>query len=1025
MAIKLIELANDLNFGVESLTSELTNNGIEVPNNPNARIDEATFLLIMKVFHDSLPKEKIDAMMLKYVAPKTKPSSRSTTTHRTATKGTASEKKTSAEKDDASTPSKPEVIVKGHISLPDKKKAKPNAMPTKEVESEKNTATTSTITEKPGVKTPEKKAEPKEQPNVLSGAEEKKSEKDPVTQAEKTQPEKEHPAPVIEKLGSISLEPTLKKKSAKADKPKEEPKKATKEKSKEVSEKPSAKPVMATPHKEEEVAKPVSNEEKEAKPTKKTVAEPEKKEALTEEKKEDAPAAAQSGDNQEPEIFRFNSASDAPKFTVVGKIDLEEVAPSRKKGERGGKRKRINSRAVDIKKEAARGVDPSTSAEARKRARSASATQAQTGKNQSKRNKKGRKEQPKAEISEEEVQRQVKETLARLTRKPSDGRRGRKEHVRTQSERPAEGEQKTIKITEFVTVNDLANMMDKPVNELITICWNIGLMVNINTRLETESIEMLAEEFGFKTEFVSADVVEAIKAEEQEDSEEDLVPRPPVVTIMGHVDHGKTSLLDYIRKTNVITGEAGGITQHIGTYNVTLPSGRKITFLDTPGHEAFTAMRSRGAKVTDIVIIIVDATQKVMPQTIEALNHAAAAGVPIVFAINKIDQPTSNPNRIKEELAGLNYLVEEWGGKYQCQEISAKFGQGVPELLEKVLLEADVLDLKANPDRNANGMIIESALDRGRGYVSRILVQNGTLRTGDIVLAGKYFGRVKALTDEAGNRLEEAGPSIPATMLGLDGAPSAGDAFNVLSSEQEAKDIARRRQQLEREQGIRTQKMLTLDDIGHRIAVGNFKELNLIIKGDVDGSIEALSDSLIRLSTEEIVVKVIHKAVGQISESDVVLAEASEAIIIGFQVRPGVQARRLAEQDGVEIRTYSVIYDAIDDVKSAMEGMLSPEIRETVTAQLEVLQTFDITKVGTVAGCMVKEGKIKRSDKVRIIRDGIVIYTGEIASLKRFKDDAKEVPTGLECGLQVVNYNDLKQGDSIESFMETEVKKKL
>ena len=640
----------------------------------------------------------------------------------------------------------------------------------------------------------------------------------------------------------------------------------------------------------------------------------------------------------------------------------------------------------------------------------------------------------KAEVSEEDVQKQIKETLARLTNKTNKNNKGAKyrrdkrdalqkrEHELQEQE---EKESKILKLTEFVTANDLANMMDVPVTKVIGTCMSIGIMVSINQRLDAETINIVAEEFGFKTEYVSADVVEAIKAEEEEDNEEDWVPRPPIVTVMGHVDHGKTSLLDNIRNANVIAGEAGGITQHIGAYNVKLQNGRHITFLDTPGHEAFTAMRARGAKVTDIAIIIVAADDSVMPQTVEAINHAAAAGVPIVFAINKIDKPHANPDKIKEELANMNYLVEDWGGKYQCQEISAKKGIGVEELLEKVLLEADLLDLKANPNRRAVGSIIESSLDKGRGYVSTVLVENGTLKMGDIVLAGTHFGRIKAMFNERNQRVKEAGPSEPVLILGLNGAPQAGDTFNVLETEQEAREIANRREQLQRELGLRTQKMLTLDDIGRRIAVGNFQELNVIVKGDVDGSVEALSDSLIRLSTEEIQVNVIHKAVGQISESDVVLAAASNAIIIGFQVRPSQLARRNAEKEGVEIRLYSIIYDAINEVKSAMEGMLSPEIREEITANVEVQQVFKISKVGTVAGCIVKEGKIKRTNKIRLIRDGIVIYSGELGSLKRFKDDAREVVAGQDCGLNITNFNDIQVGDIIEAYEETEVKKTL
>lgn len=566
-------------------------------------------------------------------------------------------------------------------------------------------------------------------------------------------------------------------------------------------------------------------------------------------------------------------------------------------------------------------------------------------------------------------------------------------------------------------------MMDVPVTDVISTCMSLGVMVAINQRLDAETINIVAEEYGFKTKFVSADVIEAIA--EEEDDPKDLVPRPPIVTVMGHVDHGKTSLLDNIRNTNVIAGEAGGITQHIGAYNVQLSDGRKITFLDTPGHEAFTAMRARGAQVTDVAIIIIAADDDIMPQTIEAINHAKAAGVPIVFAINKIDKPEANPNKIKERLAEMNYLVEEWGGKYQSQDISAKKGIGVQELMEKVLLEADLLELKANPNRNAKGSVIESSLDKGRGYIATVLVQNGTLKQGDIVLAGTYYGRIKAMFNERNQRIEKAGPSEPALILGLNGAPQAGDTFYVMENEQEARAIANRREQLQREQSIRTQKLLSLDDIGRRIAIGNFKQLNIIVKGDVDGSVEALSDSLIQLSTDEIQVNVIHKAVGQISESDVTLAAASDAIIIGFQVRPSMAARKEAEKEGVEIRLYSIIYDAIEDVKSAMEGMLSPDIKEEITANLEVRDVFKITKVGTVAGCMVKEGKIKRTSKIRLIRDGIVIYTGELDSLKRFKEDVKEVAAGYECGLNIKNFNDIKIGDVIEAFEEVEVKKTL
>ena len=634
------------------------------------------------------------------------------------------------------------------------------------------------------------------------------------------------------------------------------------------------------------------------------------------------------------------------------------------------------------------------------------------------------------DVNEEDVARQVKETLARLTNKSkSKGAKYRKEKRELAESRMQElenqelAESKVLKLTEFVTANELANMMNVSVTQVIGTCMSVGIMVSINQRLDAETINLVAEEFGFMTEYVSAEVSQAIV--EEEDNEADLLPRAPIVTVMGHVDHGKTSLLDYIRKSNVIAGEAGGITQHIGAYNVKLDDGRRITFLDTPGHEAFTAMRARGAKVTDIAIIIVAADDNVMPQTREAINHAQAAGVPIVFAINKIDKPGANPDKIKEELAAMNMMVEEWGGKYQSQDISAKKGIGVKELMEKVLLEAEMLDLKANPNRRATGSIIESSLDRGRGYLATVLVSNGTLKQGDIVLAGSCFGRVKAMFNERNQKLKEAGPAEPALILGLNGAPAAGDTFHVFETEQEAREIANKREQLQREQGLRTTKMLTLDEVGRRLALGDFHELNIIVKGDVDGSVEALSDSLIKLSTDKIQVNVIHKGVGQISESDVTLAAASDAIIVGFQVRPSTAAAKLAEQEGVDIRKYSIIYDAIEEVKSAMEGMLAPTLKEQVTSTIEVREVFNISKVGMVAGAMVKTGKVKRSDRARLIRDGIVIFTGNINALKRFKDDVKEVGTNFECGISLVACNDIKPGDVIETFEEIEVKQTL
>lgn len=755
-------------------------------------------------------------------------------------------------------------------------------------------------------------------------------------------------------------------------------------------------------------------------------------------------------------VFRLNhTAQAAPQLKVKGHIDLaalnQSTRPKKKTKEEKRKEREEKNRQAGGDRSRQGGTGQNASESKKKRVRigkervdvNAVAGQ-QNGKKRDnapganqqgggKHNKNKNRQQPviKAEVSDEDVAKQVKETLARLTNKNKAGkgakyRKEKRENARASMEEQLEeqaAESKVLKLTEFVTANELAVMMDVPVTQVISTCMSIGIMVSINQRLDAETINLVAEEFGFKTEYVSAEVSEAVN--EEEDDEEDLVPRAPIVTVMGHVDHGKTSLLDYIRKTNVIAGEAGGITQHIGAYNVTLESGRHITFLDTPGHEAFTAMRARGAQVTDIAIIIIAADDDIMPQTKEAINHAMAAGVPIVFAINKVDKPAANPDKIKEGLAAMNFLVEDWGGKYQSQDISAKKGIGVEELLEKVLLEAEMLDLKANPNRKATGSIIESSLDKGRGYVATVLVSNGTLRVGDIVLAGTNYGRVKAMFNERNQRVKEIGPAQAATILGLNGAPTAGDTFHVMDTEQEAREITNKREQLQREQGLRTQKILTLDEVGRRIALGGFQELNVIVKGDVDGSIEALSDSLIKLSTEKIAVNVIHKGVGQISESDVALAAASEAIIIGFQVRPSASARKMAEQQGVDIRLYSIIYDAIEEVKSAMEGMLAPEVKEEVTATVEVRQVYHISKVGTVAGAYVVDGKVQRSNKARVIRDGIVVHTGQINALKRFKDDVKEVGTNFECGISLVNYNDLREGDMIETYQEVEVKAKL
>ena len=745
-------------------------------------------------------------------------------------------------------------------------------------------------------------------------------------------------------------------------------------------------------------------------------------------------------DSKEDDVFKpVSETVSGPQLKVVGKVDLtsinQQTRPRKKskeekrneriakaQAENAGKkkRKRIGKEKVDI--ESAGNQPASQSGKGR------GGKDDQGGK-RSKDKKNRRPLRP--EVSEEDVQRQMKETLARLTAKNSKKaaatrRREKREEFREELREEAAmaaAQSKVLKLTEFVTANDLASMMNVPINKVIATCMSLGVMVSINQRLDAETINIVADEFGFKTEYTSAEVAEAIS--DEEDDPADLVQRPPVVTVMGHVDHGKTSLLDYIRNSNVIAGEAGGITQHIGAYNVKLPNGRRITFLDTPGHEAFTAMRARGAKVTDIVIVIVAADDNVMPQTVEALNHASAAGVPIIFAINKIDKPSANPEKIKEELAQMNYLVEDWGGKYQSQDISAKKGIGVAELMEKVLLEADMLDLKANPNRKATGSVIESSLDKGRGYVATVLIDNGTLHVGDIVLAGTHFGKIKAMFNERNVRITESGPSTPVLILGLDGAPTAGDKFNVMDTDQEARQIANKREQLQREQSRRTQHRVSLEDIGRRRALGEFHELNCIVKGDVDGSIEALSDSLIKLSTPEVQVNVIHKAVGAITESDVTLAAASDAYIIGFQVRPSASAKRAAEQEGVDIRLYSIIYDAIEEVKSAMEGMLQPDIKEEVTGTAEVRQVYHISKVGTIAGAMVTEGKVKRQSKVRLIRDGIVIHTGELASLKRFKDDAKEVTSGYDCGFSIKSYNDLQEGDIIEAFEEIEVHKTL
>ena len=833
--------------------------------------------------------------------------------------------------------------------------------------------------------------------------------------------------PQIKIQGKIDLDSLSKKPTVQKEEPESQPE-----------------PVVATPEPEipeieEQVAATVEPEEvavTEEVPVESTVAEVEEEEVV--EEVEDNQTEEDTA--EEANIFKTKNEQkmlNAPQLKIQGKIDLSSINQStrpkkktkeerRKEREEKAaaqrverkKRVRIGKERVDIN-DAANQQQPTPAA-------------ANNKNNAGKKSKNRKRNQRPLEVNEEDVARQVKETLARLTNKTNQNKKGAKyrkekrEAVQERLNEEAKAERKdskTLKLTEFVTVSELATMMDVGVNQVIGTLMSVGIMVSINQRLDAETINLVADEFGFKTEYVSAEVQEAVS--EEEDDENDLIPRAPIVTVMGHVDHGKTSLLDHIRNTNVIAGEAGGITQHIGAYSVTLNNGQRITFLDTPGHEAFTAMRARGTQVTDIAIIIVAADDSVMPTTKEAIAHAQAASVPMVFAINKIDKPGANPDKIREDLSQMNLLVEEWGGKYQCQEISAKKGTGVHELLDKVLLEAEMLELKANPNRKATGSIIESSLDKGRGYVSTVLVSNGTLKVGDIVIAGTSWGRIKAMFNERNQRIEKAGPSEPCIILGLNGAPTAGDTFHVLDTEQEAREIANKRLQLQREQGLRTQKKFTLDDISHRIALGEFHELNIIVKGDTDGSIEALSDSFLKLSTEKVQVNVISKAVGQISENDVMLASASDAVIVGFQVRPSADARKAADREGVEINTYSVIYDAIDDVKSAMVGMLDKVKKEVVTGQVEVKQVFKISKVGTVAGAMVTEGKVHRSDKARVVRDGIVVHTAPIDALKRYKDDVKEVATGLECGISLVNFNDIQEGDVIETFMEIEVQQKL
>ena len=1035
MTIRLNKVTRDLNVGISTVVEFLQKKGFAVEANPNTKITEEQYALLVKEFSTdkNLRLESERFIQERQNKDRNKASvSIDGYEAETTEKAKVEEIKTVIPED-----ARPKFKPVGKIDLDKLNNRKPVV---EKVEEKKVEETAPVVKEEPK---PQPKPEPRPEPKP-----EPKPEVKPEPKPESKPEPKPAPAP------APKPEPVVK----------EEPKVVVEEKTT---------PAPVVPHKEEmkkETPAPAAPAKEEPKPV----------------AAEEAPV--KSG---EEEIFTIHKPEFVSKINIIGQIDLatlnqstrpkkktkEEKRKEREEKEKirqdqkklmkeaiikeirrednkvkdgkekdndpnGNKKKRLrinnNKEKVDINNASnfQRGGDnrPGGGGKPQGAGGQGGGGNNHPGGNRNNRNNnnKDRFKKPviKQEVKEEDVAKQVKETLARLTSKgKSKTSKYRKDKRDMASNRMQEMEDremadsKVLKITEFVTANELASMMDVSVTQVIATCMSIGIMVSINQRLDAETINLVAEEFGYKTEYVSAEVAQAIV--EEEDAEEDLEPRAPIVTVMGHVDHGKTSLLDYIRKANVIAGEAGGITQHIGAYNVKLEDGRKITFLDTPGHEAFTAMRARGAKVTDVVIIIVAADDNVMPQTKEAINHAMAAGVPIVFAINKIDKPTANADKIKEELAAMNYLVEEWGGKYQSQDISAKKGLGVNDLLEKVLLEAEMLDLKANPNRKATGSIIESSLDKGRGYVATMLVSNGTLRVGDIVLAGTAYGKVKAMFNERNQRLKEAGPSEPVLILGLNGAPAAGDTFHVIDTEQEAREIANKREQLQREQGLRTQKMLTLDEVGRRLALGDFHELNIIVKGDVDGSVEALSDSLIKLSTEQVQVNVIHKGVGAISESDVSLAAASDAIIIGFQVRPSNAAAKLAENEGVDIRKYSVIYDAIEEVKAAMEGMLAPQVKEQVTATIEVREVFNITKVGLVAGAVVKTGKVKRSDKARLIRDGIVIFTGSINALKRFKDDVKEVGTNFECGISLTNCNDIKVGDMIESYEEIEVKQTL
>ncbi|MBR4197175.1 MAG: translation initiation factor IF-2 [Bacteroidales bacterium] len=968
-SIRLSKAAKEFNIGVSTAVEFLRKKGHQIDDNPNTKISEDLYDLLAKNFQsERAVKENADKIQIS-----------------TPVKKSIVEADKPAAADTEATKEDSEIIIKNF---------------------NKNEETSQEKSEEPA-KPAEKKTKKTEKKTKDAPAKEKEEAPAPAEEEKPAETEESFEPKVITSDDSNLSVKVVKKIDLESINEKNRPSKKTKEQK--------------------------EKERKERKKNSDAIVEAMAAKAAEEQRKSDTPQPEATAPEPEPEPKKEPETikAVAPKLEgpkILGKIDLptpeQRTKPSKKEeGGRKKKRKRIGEGPVDINNPSNQGGNAP-----KKKEKQSEAPAQGSGK---KRDKKA-KAKPAVVIDEKEIEKQIHDNLARLApmgkSKTSKHRREKRKKIHEQIEDQQIMEmesQNVLKVTEFVTANDLATMMNKPVNEIISTCFMVGIPISINQRLGAETIQLIAEEFGFQINFVSAEVVDAISEIEEHDSEEDLKPRNPIVTVMGHVDHGKTSLLDYIRKTNVIAGEAGGITQHIGAYEVEMPDGRKITFLDTPGHEAFTAMRARGASITDIAIIVIAADDKVMPQTIEAINHAQAANVPIVFAINKIDKPGADPDRIKTELANMNYLVEEWGGKYQSQDIAAKKGINIDELLEKVLLEAEMLDLKANPNKRAKGTIIESSLDKGRGYVAKILVQDGTIRQGDPVVAGSHFGRVKAMYNERNQIVKEAGPSTPVLLLGLDGAPQAGDTFNVMENEKEAKEIATRRHQLQREQTIRTQTHITLDEIGRRIALGDFKELNLIVKGDVDGSVEALSDSLLKLSTSEVQVKVILKGVGQITESDVQLAIASNAVIIGFQVRPSLTARKLAEAEQIDIRLYSIIYTAINELKDAIEGMLSPEIQEKVVANLEVLETFRISKVGTIAGCMCLDGKINKNTNVRVIRDGIVVYTGKLASLKRFKDEVKEVVSGQDCGLNIENFNDIKVGDIIEGYEQIEIKRKL